>query len=47
VVVAAVASTAAMPPISEQARATLDRTLGATGVYVAEESAHTFCLSKN
>jgi hypothetical protein len=46
VVVAAVASTAAMPPISEQARATLDRTLGATGVYVAEESAHTFVFPR-
>ena len=46
VIVAAVCSTAAMPPISEQARAALDRTLGAKGVYVAEESAHKFAFPR-
>lgn len=33
---AAMCSTAAMPPISEQARAALDRTMGAKGVYVTK-----------
>lgn len=42
VITAAVSSTAAIPPISEQARAALDRTMGAKGVYVSEESAYRF-----
>jgi Domain of Unknown Function (DUF1259) len=45
-VVAALSSTAAMPPISQQARAALDRTLGAKGVYVDEESAYTFIFPR-
>jgi len=46
VVFAAVLSTAAMPPISEQARAGLDRALGVRGVYVSEESAYKFTLPR-
>src|SRR5262245_66331112 len=42
VIVAAVCSTAQMPPVSEQARAGLDRTLSAKGTYVSEESAYKF-----
>ena len=42
----AVCSIAAMPPISEQARAGLDRALGAKGVYVSEESAYTFTFPR-
>ena len=37
---------AALPPISEQARAGLDRTIGAKGVYVADESAYTFVFPR-
>src|SRR6267143_1709860 len=46
VVLAALSSTAAMPPISPQARAALDRTLGAKGVYVDEESAYKFAFPR-
>jgi len=46
VLVAALSSTAAMPPISQQARAALDRTLGTKGVYVDEESAYTFAFPR-
>ena len=46
VVVAALSSTAAMPPISPQARAALDRALGAKGVYVEEESAYRFAFPR-
>jgi hypothetical protein len=46
VILAALSSTAAMPPISQQARAALDRTLGAKGVYVDEESAYTFAFPR-
>ena len=42
VLAAALSSSAAMPPISQQARAALDRTLGTKGVYVDEESAYKF-----
>jgi hypothetical protein len=45
-VVAALSSTAAMPPISQQARAALDRTLGTKGVYVDEESAYKFTFPR-
>jgi hypothetical protein len=44
--VAAMSSTAAMPPISPQARAALDRALGAKGVYVEEESAYKFAFPR-
>src|SRR5262245_39170023 len=47
VVVAAVCSTAEMPPISERARAGLDRALGVKGTYVSEESAHTFTFPRS
>ena len=46
VLAAALSSSAAMPPISQQARAALDRTLGTKGVYVDEESAHTFAFPR-
>ena len=46
VIVAAVCSTAAIPPISEQARAALDRTMGMKGVYVSEESAYRFTFPR-
>jgi hypothetical protein len=46
VVVAALSSTAAMPPISQQARTALDRALGVKGVYVDEESAYTFAFPR-
>jgi hypothetical protein len=46
VVLAALSSTAAMPPISQQARAALDRTLRAKGVYVDEESAYKFAFPR-
>jgi len=46
VMTVAVCSIAAMPPISEQARAGLDRALGAKGVYVSEESAYTFTFPR-
>ena len=46
VIVLAVCSTAEMPPISDQARAGLDRTIGAKGVYVSEESAYKFTFSR-
>ena len=46
VITAAVCSTAQMPPISEQARAGLDRTLGAEGTYVSEESAYKFSFPR-
>src|SRR5713226_3026303 len=46
VVLAALYSTAAMPPISQQARAALDRTLGTKGVYVDEESAYKFVFPR-
>lgn len=46
-IVAAIGSIAAMPPISEQARATIDRTMGVKGVYVSEESAHKFVFPRN
>jgi len=36
-----------LAPISQQARATLDRTLGAQGAYVSEESAYKFVLPRN
>src|SRR5206468_1608201 len=39
-------STAQMPPISEQAQAGLDRTLGAEGTYVSEESAYKFSFPR-
>jgi hypothetical protein len=42
VLVAGLCSIAAMPPISEQTRAVLDRSLGSKGVYVEEESAYKF-----
>jgi len=46
VLAAALSSSAAMPPISQQARAALDRTLGTKGVYVDEESAYTFAFPR-
>src|SRR5260221_3392107 len=45
--VAALSSTAAMPAISQQARAALDRSLGAKGVYVDEESAYKFTFLRS
>jgi hypothetical protein len=39
-------STAAMPSISVSTRAALNRALGAEGVYVSEESAHTFIFPR-
>jgi len=47
VVVAALWSIGAMPPISEQNRAALDRSLGTKGVYIADESAHKFAFPRN
>ena len=47
VVLAALSSTAAMPPISPQARAALDRSVGAKGVYVDEESAYKFAFPRS
>src|SRR5262249_1617317 len=47
VVAAAIVSTAALPPISEQARAALDRRLGVKGVYVTEESAHRYTFARS
>src|SRR5262245_4589605 len=46
VVVMAILSTAAMPPISGQARAAIDRIVGAKGVYAAEESAYKFVFPR-
>src|SRR5881396_2003290 len=46
VVIAALSSTAAMPPISQQVRAALDQALSAKGVYVDEESAYTFAFPR-
>src|SRR6266849_2588815 len=46
VIVAALCSTAAMPPISPQARAALDRSLRTAGVYVDEESAYKFAFPR-
>jgi hypothetical protein len=46
VIVAALWSTAAMPPISERTRNALDNALGSKGVYVAEESAHKFAFPR-
>ena len=46
VVIAALSSTAAMPPISPQARAELDRSIGSKGVYVDEESAYKFAFPR-
>jgi hypothetical protein len=46
VVVAAVSLTAAILPISEQARDALDRTTGVNGVYVSEESAYKFTFPR-
>ena len=46
VILAALSSTAAMPPISQQARAALDRSLGVKGVYVDEESAYKFAFPR-
>src|SRR5438105_1978061 len=42
VIVSAFGSTAALPPISPQDRAALDRTLGVKGIYIEEESAYAF-----
>jgi uncharacterized protein DUF1259 len=36
-----------MPPISDQARAGLDRALGAKGTYVSDESAYKFSFPRN
>jgi len=46
VVVAAIGSTAEIPPISAQARAGLDRVIGVKGVYIAEESAYRFTFPR-
>jgi hypothetical protein len=46
VAVVALASTAAMPPISQQVRTALDRALGVKGVYVDEESAYKFAFPR-
>jgi hypothetical protein len=46
VIAVAVCSTAEMPPLSEQARAGLDRVLGAKGTYVSEESAYKFSFPR-
>ena len=43
---AAVYSIAAMPQISEQARALLDRAIGTKGTYVSEESAYKFTFPR-
>jgi len=47
VAIAALCSTAAMPPISQQARDALDRSLGTKGVYVDEESAYKFAFPRS
>lgn len=47
VIAAVLWSSAEMPPISAQARAGLDRTLGTKGVYVSEESAYKFSFPPN
>lgn len=47
VAMVALGSTAAIPPVSEQTRAALDRVLGTKGVYVAEESAYKFAFPRN
>src|SRR5713101_5432351 len=46
VVLAGLSSIAAMPPISQQARAALDQSLGTKGVYVDEESAYKFAFPR-
>jgi hypothetical protein len=46
VIVVALGSIAAMRPITQQARAALDRSLGTKGVYVAEESAYKFAFPR-
>jgi hypothetical protein len=46
VLFAALWSTAQMPPVSEQTRVALDRTLGAKGIYVSEESAYKFAFPR-
>src|SRR5713101_1445769 len=46
VVLAGLSSIAAMPPISPQARAALDQSLGTKGVYVDEESAYKFVFPR-
>jgi hypothetical protein len=46
VILAALSSTAAMPPIAPQARAALDRSLRSKGVYVDEESAYKFAFPR-
>jgi len=46
VLLGALWSTAQMPPVSEQVRGALDRTLGAKGVYVSEESAYKFAFPR-
>ena len=46
VVLAAVSSIAAMPPISPQTRAALDASVGVKGVYVDEESAYKFAFPR-
>jgi uncharacterized protein DUF1259 len=46
-IVVAICSTAAdMPPISVQARTAIDRTIGAKGTYVDEESAYKFAFPR-
>lgn len=45
-VIAGLSSTAAMPPISQQARAAMDQTLRTKGVYVDEESAYKFAFPR-
>src|SRR6266446_6421145 len=47
VIVAALCSTAGMSPISQQARAALDHSLGTKGVYVDEESAYKFAFPRS
>lgn len=42
VIGAAVCSMAQIPPVSEQARAELERVLGTKGTYISEESAYKF-----
>ena len=46
VIIAAVCSTAQMPPLSEQVRAGLDQIISARGVYVVEESAYKFVFPR-
>jgi hypothetical protein len=45
--IVALGSTAAIPPVTEQTRAALDRALGTKGVYVVEESAYEFAFPRN